>query len=140
MNVENATQQDGNTMRETQSMLLERIASEMNRLKFYMAHAQVSITHLLFSFFSCEFTIHHFLVHYKIYITLAMHSVPFNAQSVVSKHRSILILMVGSFAFQSYLFSSVKVIMRTARNWVSYRIIMEEFGVYCMSSLLGIKN
>ncbi|CAF2131227.1 BnaA03g46980D [Brassica napus] len=40
VNVENATQQDGNTMRETQSMLLERIASEMNRLKFYMAHAQ----------------------------------------------------------------------------------------------------
>lgn len=29
-------------LRETQSMLLERIASEMNRLKFYMAHAQVS--------------------------------------------------------------------------------------------------
>lgn len=27
-------------LRETQSMLLERIASEMNRLKFYMAHAQ----------------------------------------------------------------------------------------------------
>ncbi|VVA96521.1 unnamed protein product [Arabis nemorensis] len=27
-------------MRETQSMLLERIASEMNRLKFYTAHAQ----------------------------------------------------------------------------------------------------
>ncbi|EOA29583.1 hypothetical protein CARUB_v10013037mg [Capsella rubella] len=34
------TQQDGTTMRETQSMLLERIASEMNRLRFYMAHAQ----------------------------------------------------------------------------------------------------
>lgn len=28
-------------LRETQSMLLERIASEMNRLKFYIAHAQV---------------------------------------------------------------------------------------------------
>lgn len=40
MNDENSTQQDGTTMRETQSMLLERIASEMNRLKFYMAHAQ----------------------------------------------------------------------------------------------------
>ncbi|CAH8384677.1 unnamed protein product [Eruca vesicaria subsp. sativa] len=40
MNVENSTQQDGTTIRETQSMLLERIASEMNRLKFYMAHAQ----------------------------------------------------------------------------------------------------
>lgn len=30
----------GTNLRETQSMLLERIASEMNRLKFYMAHAQ----------------------------------------------------------------------------------------------------
>ncbi|KAH0941818.1 hypothetical protein HID58_001455 [Brassica napus] len=40
VSVENSTQQDGTTMRETQSMLLERIASEMNRLKFYMAHAQ----------------------------------------------------------------------------------------------------
>ncbi|CAI9108741.1 OLC1v1008418C2 [Oldenlandia corymbosa var. corymbosa] len=34
-NVENGT-----SLRETQSMLLERIASEMNRLKFYIAHAQ----------------------------------------------------------------------------------------------------
>ncbi|KAL1211677.1 Conserved oligomeric Golgi complex subunit 2 [Cardamine amara subsp. amara] len=40
MNDENPTQQDGTTMRETQSMLLERIASEINRLNFYMAHAQ----------------------------------------------------------------------------------------------------
>lgn len=31
------------SMRETQSMLLERIASEMNRLKFYIAHAQVRV-------------------------------------------------------------------------------------------------
>lgn len=46
MSVENSTQQDGTTMRETQSMLLERIASEMNRLKFYMAHAQVLIISL----------------------------------------------------------------------------------------------
>ncbi|KAL6537358.1 Conserved oligomeric Golgi complex subunit 2 [Orobanche minor] len=30
----------GTHLRETQSMLLERIASEMNRLKFYMTHAQ----------------------------------------------------------------------------------------------------
>ncbi|XP_020525430.1 conserved oligomeric Golgi complex subunit 2 isoform X2 [Amborella trichopoda] len=30
----------GANLRETQSMLLERIASEMNRLKFYMAHAE----------------------------------------------------------------------------------------------------
>lgn len=30
----------GTNLRETQSILLERIASEMNRLKFYMAHAQ----------------------------------------------------------------------------------------------------
>ncbi|KFK29022.1 hypothetical protein AALP_AA7G078500 [Arabis alpina] len=40
LNDENSAQNDGTTMRETQSMLLERIASEMNRLKFYMAHAQ----------------------------------------------------------------------------------------------------
>lgn len=32
------------SMRETQSMLLERIASEMNRLKFYIAHAQVRVS------------------------------------------------------------------------------------------------
>ncbi|XP_010464008.1 PREDICTED: conserved oligomeric Golgi complex subunit 2-like [Camelina sativa] len=40
MSDEIPTEQDGTTMRETQSMLLERIASEVNRLKFYMAHAQ----------------------------------------------------------------------------------------------------
>lgn len=34
----------GTNLRETQSILLERIASEMNRLKFYMAHAQVCFT------------------------------------------------------------------------------------------------
>lgn len=33
--------ENGMNLRETQSMLLERIASEMNRLKFYIAHAQV---------------------------------------------------------------------------------------------------
>ncbi|EEF51806.1 conserved oligomeric Golgi complex subunit 2 [Ricinus communis] len=32
--------ENGTNLRETQSMLLERIASEMNRLKFYMAHSQ----------------------------------------------------------------------------------------------------
>lgn len=32
--------ENGTNLRETQSMLLERIASEMNRLKFYVAHAQ----------------------------------------------------------------------------------------------------
>ncbi|KAK3040632.1 hypothetical protein RJ639_026953 [Escallonia herrerae] len=32
--------ENGTAVRETQSMLLERIASEMNRLKFYFAHAQ----------------------------------------------------------------------------------------------------
>ncbi|KAJ7945719.1 Conserved oligomeric Golgi complex subunit 2 [Quillaja saponaria] len=32
--------ENGMTIRETQSMLLERIASEMNRLKFYIAHAK----------------------------------------------------------------------------------------------------
>lgn len=33
--------ENGTNLRETQSMLLERIASEMNRLKFYITHAQV---------------------------------------------------------------------------------------------------
>ncbi|KAG8376388.1 hypothetical protein BUALT_Bualt09G0058300 [Buddleja alternifolia] len=32
--------ENGTNLRETQSMLLERIASEMNRLKFYFTHAQ----------------------------------------------------------------------------------------------------
>ncbi|KAL8042588.1 hypothetical protein ABFX02_09G062600 [Erythranthe guttata] len=32
--------ENGTSLRETQSMLLERIASEMNRLKFYITHAQ----------------------------------------------------------------------------------------------------
>ncbi|CAL9030799.1 unnamed protein product [Prunus brigantina] len=32
--------ENGTNLRDTQSMLLERIASEMNRLKFYIAHAQ----------------------------------------------------------------------------------------------------
>ncbi|XP_050224191.1 conserved oligomeric Golgi complex subunit 2 [Mercurialis annua] len=32
--------ENGTNLRETQSMLLERIASEMNRLKFYIAHSQ----------------------------------------------------------------------------------------------------
>lgn len=36
--------ENGTNMRETESMLLERIASEMNRLKFYVAHAQVSLS------------------------------------------------------------------------------------------------
>jgi hypothetical protein len=31
----------GTDVRETQSILLERIASEMNRLKFYISNAQV---------------------------------------------------------------------------------------------------
>lgn len=35
--------ENGTNLRETQSMLLERIASEMNRLKFYIAHAQVCL-------------------------------------------------------------------------------------------------
>lgn len=33
--------ESGTYLRETQSMLLERIASEMSRLKFYMTNAQV---------------------------------------------------------------------------------------------------
>ncbi|KAG6754184.1 hypothetical protein POTOM_042195 [Populus tomentosa] len=36
----NGSIENGTNVRETQSMLLERIASEMNRLKFYIAHAQ----------------------------------------------------------------------------------------------------
>lgn len=40
--------ENGMNLRETQSMLLERIASEMNRLKFYNVHAQVSFA--LFTF------------------------------------------------------------------------------------------
>lgn len=36
----------GINLRETQSMLLERISSEMNRLKFYFAHAKVFPLHL----------------------------------------------------------------------------------------------
>lgn len=36
--------ENGTSLRETQSMLLERIASEMNRLKFYITHAQVHVT------------------------------------------------------------------------------------------------
>ena len=39
--VSNGSIENGTNVRETQSMLLERIASEMNRLKFYIAHAQV---------------------------------------------------------------------------------------------------
>ena len=45
--------ENGTNLRETQSMLLERIASEMNRLKFYIAHAQVffcSPSHMFFCF------------------------------------------------------------------------------------------
>lgn len=33
--------ESGTNIRETQSILLERIASEMNRLKFYISHSQV---------------------------------------------------------------------------------------------------
>lgn len=43
--------ESGTNLRETQSMILERIASEMNRLKFYIAHAKVSQSlHLTISF------------------------------------------------------------------------------------------
>jgi conserved oligomeric Golgi complex subunit 2 len=34
----------GTGVSETQSILLERIASEMNRLKFYISHAQVRVS------------------------------------------------------------------------------------------------
>lgn len=38
--------ENGTSIRETQSMLLERIASEMNRIKFYVTHAKVSFNFL----------------------------------------------------------------------------------------------
>lgn len=40
--------ENGTSVRETQSMLLERIASEMNRLKFYVTHAKVCFNFLHF--------------------------------------------------------------------------------------------
>lgn len=45
--------ENGTNVRETQSMLLERIASEMNRLKFYVTHAKVSFIFLNFQNMSC---------------------------------------------------------------------------------------
>lgn len=39
----NGSVENGTNVRETQSMLLERIASEMNRLKFSIARAQVCL-------------------------------------------------------------------------------------------------
>lgn len=46
----------GTSIRETQSILLERIASEMNRLKFYVSHSEVSFCSLkLFIFVFKEF-------------------------------------------------------------------------------------
>ena len=53
----NGSIENGTSVRETQSMLLERIASEMNRLKFYIAHAQVfahSYVFLAFFLFACR--------------------------------------------------------------------------------------
>ena len=49
--ISNGTTESGTSVRDTQSMLLERIASEMNRLKFYIAHAQVTFA-LPLSFFN----------------------------------------------------------------------------------------
>lgn len=58
--------ENGMGLRETQSMLLERIASEMNRLKFYIAHAQVNFAHFLvtctFSSSACLFILGQCLV------------------------------------------------------------------------------
>lgn len=50
--------ENSTSLRETQSMLLERIASEMNRLRFYMAHGQVYFLHsqVIISCF-CSFTL-----------------------------------------------------------------------------------
>jgi len=42
--------ENGTSVRETQSMLLERIASEMNRLKFYVTHAKVCLIFFFFPF------------------------------------------------------------------------------------------
>lgn len=48
--------ESGTNIRETQSMLLERIASEMNRLKLYMAHKQVFSAFSLYLCLGATFT------------------------------------------------------------------------------------
>lgn len=48
--------ENGTNLRETQSMLLERIASEMNRLKLYMAHKQVFSAFSLYLCLGATFT------------------------------------------------------------------------------------
>jgi conserved oligomeric Golgi complex subunit 2 len=45
--------ENGTSLGETQSMLLERIASEMNRLKFYVTHAKVCFVECLNVVFVC---------------------------------------------------------------------------------------
>lgn len=58
--------ENGTNLRDTQSMLLERIASEMNRLKFYIAHAQVAfalpcnqfLLHPILNILSCSLSLH----------------------------------------------------------------------------------
>ncbi|KAA3476168.1 conserved oligomeric Golgi complex subunit 2 [Gossypium australe] len=58
--VENGT----TNLRETQSMLLERIASEMNRLNFYIAHAQSDMNNPRSKSYSLEVEIHGISVFY----------------------------------------------------------------------------
>lgn len=45
--------ENGTSLRETQSMLLERIAGEMNRLNFYVTHAKVCFVEYLNVMFVC---------------------------------------------------------------------------------------
>lgn len=51
----------GTGVRETQSILLERIASEMNRLKFYISHAEVCVSIFCWSLGSFNMEVHFFL-------------------------------------------------------------------------------
>lgn len=46
---DNLGEEQGASLEETRSRLLERIASEMNRLKFYVARAQVCCPWFVFS-------------------------------------------------------------------------------------------
>lgn len=45
--------ENGTSVRETQSMLLERIASEMNRLRFYVTNAKVCFNFFFLAFTEC---------------------------------------------------------------------------------------
>lgn len=98
--ISNGTTENGTNLRDTQSMLLERIASEMNRLKFYIAHAQVAFAIPLsflqlfvtsgFDIFSCSFSLY-FSIHF---IHIHRFSCPF---LVMSNLCSIVLLVLGAF-------------------------------------------